>query len=77
MNVTIYSKPTCPSCVKAKQLLDSREIAYKETVIGEEINRDDFLMLYPDARSVPFIIIDGVEVGGYEQLEQYLATNKN
>ena len=33
----VYSKPNCPSCVKAKMLLDNKKIPYTESVIGKDI----------------------------------------
>lgn len=71
MNVLIYSKPSCVKCVQAKMLLSYRGITFTENVIGEDIIREDFVSLFPSAQSVPFIIIDGMQIGGYEQLREY------
>lgn len=72
MNVLIYSKKDCPSCIKAKSLLNVKGIQYRESIIGEDILREDFVATFPDVRTAPFIIVDGVKVGGYEQLREYL-----
>jgi glutaredoxin 3 len=72
MNVLIYTKKDCPSCIKAKSLLNIRGIEFKESVIGEDILREDFVATFPDVRTAPYIIVDGVKVGGYEQLREYL-----
>lgn len=72
MNVLIYTKKDCSSCVKAKSLLNIRGIDFKESVIGEDILREDFTATFPEVRTAPFIIIDGVKVGGFEQLREYL-----
>lgn len=72
MNVLIYSKKDCPSCIKAKSLLNVKGIQYRESIIGEDILREDFVATFPEVRTAPFIIIDGVKVGGYEQLREYL-----
>lgn len=72
MSVLIYTKDNCPYCVKAKQLLSIKNVAYSEVAIGKNIIREDFMALFPDVRTVPFIIIDNVKVGGYEQLREYL-----
>lgn len=71
MNVLIYSKKECPSCIKAKTLLNIKGIPFTESVIGEDILREDFFDMFPEVRTVPYIIIDGVKVGGYEQLREY------
>jgi thymidylate synthase len=55
--------------VKAKSLLNIRGIAFRESVIGEDILREDFTASFPDVRTAPFIIIDGVKIGGFDQLK--------
>lgn len=72
MNVLVYSKKDCPSCIKAKSLLNIRGISFREAVIGEDILREDFTATFPDVRTAPFIIIDGVKIGGFDQLREYL-----
>jgi glutaredoxin len=72
MNVLVYTKKDCSSCVKAKSLLNLRGISFRESVIGEDILREDFTTMFPEVRMAPFVIIDGVKVGGFEQLREYL-----
>jgi glutaredoxin len=69
--IIVYSKPDCPYCVKAKMLLRLRDIPYVESVVGKDILREDFVSLFPDVRSVPLIVIDGVKIGGYDQLVEW------
>jgi glutaredoxin 3 len=66
--IIIYSKKDCPNCVKAKALAKD----YTEAIIGEDISREDFMILFPEARTVPQIIIDGKHIGGYTELVEYL-----
>jgi glutaredoxin len=72
MNVLVYTKKDCSSCVKAKSLLNIRGISFRESVIDEDILREDFTAMFPEVRMAPFVIIDGVKVGGFEQLREYL-----
>lgn len=72
MNVLIYTKKDCPSCIKAKSLLNIKGIDFKESVIGEDILREDFVATFPEVRTAPFVIADGVKIGGYEQLREYI-----
>jgi glutaredoxin 3 len=72
--VTIYSKDNCPYCVQAKRLLEEKGKAYTEINIGRDIRRDDFMSLFPNVRTVPFIIIDGDEIGGFDKLTEWLDT---
>ena len=76
MNIIVYTKTLCGSCVKAKNLLNNRNLPYDEVEIGKDILRDEFMSLFPGVMTAPFIIIDGVKVGGYEQLERYLNEHK-
>lgn len=71
MNVLVYTKDQCPFCVRAKMMLDIKGIPFTETVIGQDILREDFIELFPEQKTVPLIIIDGVKIGGYEDLRQY------
>lgn len=69
--IIVYSKPFCPFCVKAKELLSQQNNLYTEMVIGEDISREEFITLFPNVKTVPFIIIDGEHVGGYDRLVEY------
>jgi GrxC family glutaredoxin len=67
--VEIYSKTTCPYCVKAKALLDAKKVTYTEYEItnnsklsSEAINRSG------GHHTVPQIFINGQYVGGYIEL---------
>ena len=64
----IYTKENCPFCIKAKELVTK----YVEIVVGKDITREEFLGLFPTAKTVPQIIIDGTHVGGYTDLVEYL-----
>lgn len=66
--VEVYSSPFCPYCSRAKQLLTSKGVDYKEIDV----------MMHPDRRremeeragrhTVPQIFIDGTHVGGCDDL---------
>lgn len=74
---TVYTKPNCPWCDKAKALLDNLDIPYKLYVVGETILREDFIKLLPEERqkypTVPQIYdANGGYIGTYEDLVEYL-----
>jgi glutaredoxin 3 len=66
--IQVYTTRWCGYCVRAKALLDSRQIPY------EEINLDDdpgFRQTIHDLTggwTVPQILIDGKPIGGYTEL---------
>ena len=72
MSIVVYTKQNCGSCIKAKALLSQKEIEYTEVSIDDDVTRGIFVEQFPDVRTVPFIIIDDVKVGNYEQLVEYL-----
>jgi glutaredoxin 3 len=74
-NVIVYSKENCPSCVKAKNMLNQMEIQFKEYIVGVNATREELLDVIPTARSVPQILIDGKVIGGYDQLVEYIENN--
>jgi glutaredoxin len=71
MKITVYTKSGCPNCVSAKQLLKSNGLEYEERALDEE-RLFQFQVLYPDARQMPQIFIDGQRVGGLAGLQAAL-----
>lgn len=69
----VYTKDNCPYCIKAKALLKGYGLEYQEIVIGKDISREEFLDTYPNARTVPQIVLDGEHIGGYDDLAKRLA----
>ncbi len=77
IDITIYSKPMCPSCVKAKNVFKSMKLEYTEKTIGSDIQPSELMQLFEDKglpapRTAPQIFIGGQHVGGYEQLLRYI-----
>ena len=72
MKAVVWSKPACPFCVKAKNLLKNNGIEYEEKNIAEGHKIEDLLALVPNARTMPQIWLDGEHLGGYKELEEKL-----
>lgn len=68
MAAEIFSKDNCAYCTKAKNLLTSLNIDYTEHKIGRDLTREDFLAIFPNVKTVPQIMINGVYIGGYDDL---------
>ena len=77
MIFTVFSKPGCGYCEKAKDLLKSKNIDYSEVIIdvGQEkedektyISLAEVRALIPGITSVPQIFKDGVNIGGFKEL---------
>ncbi len=68
-DVEIYTWSTCPYCIKAKKLLDSKDVDYKEfDITGDETARTKMSEKANGRRSVPQIFIGGKHVGGCDDL---------
>ena len=67
--VEIYTKTFCGYCVRAKHLLDSKRIEYKEHLVfygGPE--RQEMIERSGGRTTVPQIFIDGAHIGDYDEL---------
>ena len=67
-NIEIYTKATCPFCHRAKALLSSKGVTFKELPIdGDAIKREE--MIQRSGRTtVPQIFIDAQHIGGCDDL---------
>ncbi len=75
--IEIYSTAVCPYCVAAKNLLQSKGLSWRELRIDADANaRREMLARAPGARTVPQIFINGVHVGGFDQLAAADRTGK-
>lgn len=71
MKIEIYSQPTCPYCVSAKQLVTNRGLSYTEYVLGVDgITKETIVnrLNGVDVHTVPQIFIDDKHIGGYSEL---------
>ena len=67
--VEIYSSPWCGYCYRAKQLLESKDIAFIEIDVMEEPARRQEMVTRAKGRTtVPQIFINGKWVGGSDDL---------
>ena len=75
MQAKVYTAPNCAWCVKAKSLLEEKNVPYEEIRIGVDMNKNDFFLFFASqgARTVPQIYIDDNYVGGYAELEKFLS----
>ena len=74
--IEIYSKPTCPYCVKAKQLLKKLKLNYKEYDVNIPKYRKEMIIKTNNAKTVPQIFIKGRLIGGYDNLYALYASGK-
>lgn len=73
--ITIFGKPNCAYCTKAKVLLDTNGIGYEyRDIMEEEYNYGLMMELVPNARTVPQIIVNNQPIGGFDKLQEMINT---
>ena len=68
----IYTKPACPICNQAKDLLNSNHISYKEIRIGTDVTRETVISNFPSAKTVPIILLNGMQIAGLPELSKMI-----
>lgn len=73
MKVEIYTKNNCIWCDRAKLLLDSKDIEFKEIDLSDDQTREKFYnSIGENVKTVPQIYIDDLRIGGYQDLVAWL-----
>ncbi|MER2494101.1 glutathione peroxidase [Catenovulum sediminis] len=71
-SVSLFTKPGCPFCAKAKKLLTEKGFQYEEILLGEGIGLTS-LKAVSGRDTVPQVFIDGQHIGGSDDLEAFFA----
>lgn len=71
-SASIFTKPGCPFCAKAKALLKEKGISYEEIVLGTDASVVS-LKAITQSTTVPQVFIGGKHIGGSEELAAHLA----
>jgi glutaredoxin-like protein len=71
LDVTLFTKPGCPFCARAKSLLTDNGITYEEIVLGREVTIRS-VRAATGVETVPQIFIGGTRIGGSEELQTWL-----
>jgi len=75
--IEIYTWSMCPFCIRAKALLDKKDVDYEEYCIdGDEDARDEMSERANGRRSLPQIFINDQHVGGCDDLYTLNAQGK-
>lgn len=67
-NVVIYTTRFCPFCIRAKQLLDSKNVKYREIPVDNDPGLRAEMTAKAGRRTVPQIWIGERHVGGCDEL---------
>ncbi len=71
-SITIMSKPGCPHCNRAKDLLEDHELHYEEIELGSNGLSYSALKAVSGRTTTPQVYINGKHIGGADELEKYL-----
>jgi glutaredoxin len=70
----VYSQEGCQGCVEAKELLErlGYEVEVRTMGIGGNATKKQLLEDFPDARSIPQIILNNQKIGTLGTLKKFL-----
>jgi glutaredoxin 3 len=74
--IIIYTKEVCPYCVKAKILLQKKNLQFEEVKISDEETKNEMIRKSGGRMTVPQIFIDDFHVGGCDDLYELEKNNK-
>ena len=67
--IEIYTTMFCPFCIRAKQLLEAKQVSYDETDVTAKLSLRRAMSERAGGRtSVPQIFIDDTHIGGCDDL---------
>ena len=67
-NLTVIVRENCIYCRLATRLLEEKGLRFKLLMLGIDFEREEFENLAPGAKTFPQILVNGVSIGGYEDL---------
>lgn len=68
VSVVVYSTGSCPYCVRACRLLDTKGVSYTEIRVDRDPALRNEMVTKSCRRSVPQIFIDDYHVGGFDEM---------
>lgn len=74
--ITIFTRENCPYCRKAKELLKSKGLSFKETDLTDNETLEKELEERTGRDTVPQILIGSQHIGGYDDLKEFDRSGK-
>jgi len=76
LDIIVYSKAGCIFCIKTKELLEEKQLHYKQIELSN--NRDLHLKLATQTgqTTVPYIFINNEFIGGFQDLQNLVKEGK-
>ena len=76
MTYTVYSKSSCPFCVKVLRALQLAEVKYVEYKLDRDFTRDEFIEKFGKTTFPRVLLNNETLIGGCTETVQYLRENK-
>lgn len=67
--VTLYTKTSCPYCVRAKRLLDRKGVAYDEVSVEGRDDLRTWLAETTGQKTVPQVFVGDRPLGGFADVD--------
>ena len=67
-NLSVIARENCIYCRLAIRLLEEKGLKFELLMLGVDFEREEFESLAPGAKTFPQILVNGVSIGGYEDL---------
>ena len=75
--ITIYTKPDCVYCTRAKNLMKSREIPFEEKKLDVDFTIEEFIIAFPNRKTFPLLMQYDRVIGGYVELVEAISANEH
>ena len=73
---SIYTRPNCIWCVRAKELLTRKGISFNDLDITDDNLRSELKSKAPGIKTIPQIFKDNERIGDYKNLVEHLKEEK-
>ena len=73
---SIYTRPNCIWCVRAKELLTRKGISFNDLDITDDNLRSELKSIAPGIKTIPQIFKDNKRIGDYKNLVEHLKEEK-
>tara|TARA_B110000305_G_scaffold133058_1_gene148565 strand:- start:10760 stop:10993 length:234 start_codon:yes stop_codon:yes gene_type:complete len=72
MLVEIYGMENCIYCDDAVDLAAENQLPILYRELYKEFQMEEFVTLFPSAKTFPQIVVDGIHVGGYADFQEVM-----
>ncbi len=71
----VYTRDNCRYCKLLMKFFDEFNIEYTSYQLGEDFTREEFISKFDEPHTFPRVLKDGILLGGYTEICQYLKEN--